>query len=832
MKKQKLLIFLLMSLMAASAGAGVIFTDGFEDPVVPEIKEGYSWTFQGYNSDGEWPGWDGQGLKYAYVAHEDGGINLLNISGNQMMGLFNNLPDEDTGIAATTTAESLDTAIEANTTYSLTLKTASTFMPDEPWYPQDFHVQLVAIGDPNETVLAEAYGPVADNDFLSPGNQISLAYRSGDNPENLGERLAVRLKKGDGSYFHSVWYDDIRVSADTMNVSPYDGERVGYGPVDLSWTNLDPNIGDTVWVDVMFGTEPNIDEPGYNMTKIVVAGENVETTQVNALGGTTYYWQIISYLKGDTVTDPCESDVYSFTAVNDLPIQSAEILPGDMITWSGEPVQLYADVFDDGKSTVTYEWSCNLEEGVTFTGTNTANPTITITKDPGVGAVPLANAGFEEHVEKGGWWWWLNDGERDLVSDPQFGWSSPNWGYYYNPNSGIYNPNTSAYADGNAAEGRNVGFVESRMASTSWTAAGGLWQNADAVLEPGVEYTLSVKVGNPLYNDAFPGYRVQLLAKDGGSNVLLAEDENTIPIAPGTFETSTVKFTAPDTHDQLGNRLRIQLATTADIVSEENATTIYEVHFDDVKLTTDDGTTIKVNLVVKDDVTPSVTDTITIDTYDNACKAKIATGAEDNPGDINEDCVTDIDDAKMVASGWLESSELEEPFVTNDSYTRGDPENITVNAGENVHTWSGETIQLSPTIVDGDPNDPPVDFIYKWSADTQDGVVFDPNDPADPNFSNVLAPTITITKEPGDVKSVQLSLAVNKEGSAWDDVVSPVWVNVYDNPCQAMIGADQIFDSSDLNGDCITNLNDLATLSEAWLVDIGVLTEPAVKPSP
>jgi hypothetical protein len=215
MKKQMLMLVVLAAVGAANAG--VIWTDSFDEPSVPihaDDPTKFVWNFHGYNVDGDWPGWVGSGLKYAYIYNVPGsGIDLLNVDGDQVMGFFNNLPGEDTNIAATTTADNLDVAIAANTTYSLALKTAADF-PE--FYPQDYHVQLIAIGESSQTVLAEAYGPVADNDFLTQGNQIALSYETGANPTNLGERIAVRLRKGEGVYYHNVYYDDLVLSAEVI----------------------------------------------------------------------------------------------------------------------------------------------------------------------------------------------------------------------------------------------------------------------------------------------------------------------------------------------------------------------------------------------------------------------------------------------------------------------------------------------------------------------------------------------------------------------------------------------------------------------------------------
>ena len=78
------------------------------------------------------------------------------------------------------------------------------------------------------------------------------------------------------------------MSMEAKDPDPSNGATVSANAsLELSWTNLDPNTpGDTVYVDVWFGTEPNELHPGYDMSKIVDAttpgGENTESVIVDA----------------------------------------------------------------------------------------------------------------------------------------------------------------------------------------------------------------------------------------------------------------------------------------------------------------------------------------------------------------------------------------------------------------------------------------------------------------------------------------------------------------------------------------------------------------------
>jgi len=176
----------------------------------------------------------------------------------------------------------------------------------------------------------------------------------------------------------------------------------------------------------------------------------------------------------------------------------------------------------------------------------------------GAAAIPVDNPGFEDPV--------LADGDWDYSMDNQ------GWGYFDNDGyQGSWNVTTADYP-GEAPEGKNVGWAEPATG-----VPGGLAQvltAPDAVLKAGMTYTLTVEVGNSLsYTSG--GYKVQLLAggtphtPGDGSNytgsvtggTLLAEDNNLLTIAAGTFETSTVTYTYnPALHSHLlGEPLQIRL---------------------------------------------------------------------------------------------------------------------------------------------------------------------------------------------------------------------------------------------------------------------------------
>jgi hypothetical protein len=193
------------------------------------------------------------------------------------------------------------------------------------------------------------------------------------------------------------------------------------------------------------------------------------------------------------------------------------------------------------------------------------------------GASPIAidNPGFEIPV--------LIDGDYNWSMDDE------GWGYVDNDGyQGSWNVATTDYP-AEAPEGQNAGW-----ANPGTNGPGGFAQvltDANATLQAGMKYTLSVKVGKPL---SYPsgGYLVQLLA--GGTphtpgsgadytgpvtgGTLLAEDSNTVAITVGSFADVAVTYTYDPAHASLlGQPLQIRLLA---LPGEEEA----ETEFDDVKL--------------------------------------------------------------------------------------------------------------------------------------------------------------------------------------------------------------------------------------------------------
>lgn len=513
-------------------------------------------------------------------------------------------------------------------------------------------------------------GDTRDNNPSNDGNRVfTWAWGSHASKKGFSAGQTVSNGSSDASSFlwesgnenHAIPYTEVYIEylapVGAKIISPKYGEVVdpSPAPVTLEWENMDPNVGDSVYVDVWFGTDPNKNEPTKYWKLEGVSGvANLDNVTVEGLAPGIYYWQVDSYITGDpaVVTDPCavEGAVYMFT--NDGPVAIDSMVP-DMITWSGQPLYLFADVNDDGGSDLTYLWSTDtLPAGVTAEfapSDDVPNPTVTFIKDPSV--IAIANAGFEDPVL--------------AADDWNYSLGNQGWGYVDNDGyQGSWNPG-SDFAGG-IPEGANVGWANPGGVGIP----GGFAQVLNDTLIADTTYTLTVEVGNsPWYS--FNGYKVQLLAGGTPHNVnstgyasavtggaVIAEDDSSVTVASGTFETVTVVYEYNEAEDANKVGLPLQIRLIAKGVDGEE-----EVDFDNVRLTanptpppSETPAVVTVKLTVNDETNPTVTDAMTIDVYDNACMATRIGQGTIYPGDFNFDCAVDFADLAEMAGKWLNDS--------------------------------------------------------------------------------------------------------------------------------------------------------------------------------
>lgn len=190
--------------------------------------------------------------------------------------------------------------------------------------------------------------------------------------------------------------------------------------------------------------------------------------------------------------------------------------------------------------------------------------------------ITITNSGFEEPNLAG---------LQPTVGEEIFTFTTPPGWKLYDPNGliptdtnlstsypGIWNPSSAFFPD-EAPEGDNIGAIF--LIDAPGSGVVGMTQTLPDTLQANTEYTLQVEVGNPAsdFFAGFPGYAVQLLAGD----TILAEDDSTLAIAEGEFETVTISGATTTFEPNLGQPLQIRLLNTLE-------TTGLEVNFDDVRL--------------------------------------------------------------------------------------------------------------------------------------------------------------------------------------------------------------------------------------------------------
>ena len=213
-----------------------------------------------------------------------------------------------------------------------------------------------AAGDPDVGLIDVSYGTLTV---------------SGDRVADLDDRVASGTLVGFGGAGTLNYDYDVTTPGKTtitathpMDPSPIN-TMLPEGEVELAWTNIAPSVpGDSVWVDVWFGTDPNkADAEKY--TQVItasIAGENATSVSVVAdvigEGPTTYYWQVDTYMEDPGLSDAnmIESEVWTFKVSDDVEPTNV-YAGGDMITWIDRSVDLTGTYEDDGKSPVKETWS-------------------------------------------------------------------------------------------------------------------------------------------------------------------------------------------------------------------------------------------------------------------------------------------------------------------------------------------------------------------------------------------------------------------------------------------------------------------------------------------
>ena len=652
--KWLLMMLMVVGLMAGAAQANMLVNPSFEDGDYPANHTPDHWEhyWTGYPPQHTW-------IDNAAEAH----------SGSKYMMMYN----WTAGVSSAYLGQSGVSVVAGNEyEFSVWAKNGPEGQPTEAVMEIEwFDASDVNISDDTATVtdVGDTWAKIDFGTYTAPAGAVSAW---------------VWLVASVNNSAYSILYDDVSMFGFPRPVrfpSPANGDTVSVGDVELSWTNADPNYdGHSVYVDVWFGTEPNVTDPGYDMIKQVtvpVSGENVNTLTVNAPVPNTYYWQVNSYIYGDPAvvnysnTDPnfpqvIEGPVWSFNTVPDAPPSSVDA-GVDMITWTGQPVSLDATVVDDGVSALTYLWTAAPNDGVAITedginpdNTATKEAQVTIDKS-GLLTTLVLNPGFESPE--------LSDGVNvgtGLVPGWKEGWydlTNPEVWTGYSYSAGVINPDAAYGYDGTAAEGENMAYAASYVGYDM-----GLSQILSVALQAETQYDLSVKIGNPsVYNEgATTDYRIELVAGSSEPKTVLASDTGPSPTDDTYWTTASLTHQsgAAGIDPNVGQPLEIRLMTVDD------GSVGWEVNFDDVQLTATPAYpfpavhNVTLTLAVHDEGNPTpVKDTMTIDVYDNAClaaKGKDPTAAKT---DLDGNCIANVKDLAEVLATWLVDNSLTAPVV-------------------------------------------------------------------------------------------------------------------------------------------------------------------------
>jgi hypothetical protein len=221
--------------------------------------------------------------------------------------------------------------------------------------------------------------------------QISRTFDATALAGHAGESITIVIGVQDENDLggRMVW-DNITLDGDNLwNPYPKDGSTIERNAsLEMSWTNRPPVDANDVYVDVWWGTEPNLLHPEADWNLIVDAEKNATSVIVDASAEDTYYWKVNTYVNGSDKIDDAnmiEGELWLYHTTDDL-APTVEINTPDKMTWSGEGVPLDSTVTDDTVSALTIEWSAdddslaNPNLTIEILNGDTADATVTITK--------------------------------------------------------------------------------------------------------------------------------------------------------------------------------------------------------------------------------------------------------------------------------------------------------------------------------------------------------------------------------------------------------------------------------------------------------------------
>jgi len=180
-----------------------VLTDGFEESNPP------SWT-DGYYETANPTVWVA-GEAEAGVYNPDASMGYGGVAPEgQNVGYTTASPDRDKGMS-----QVLSATLEANTRYELSVLVGNPFLFNESTRAGDYRVELLAGG----VLLASDTGPSPADD--TTWKTATVVYNSGEEPEQLGEPLEIRLLAVAYTERKGVDFDDVKLSAEGPAPDPH-----------------------------------------------------------------------------------------------------------------------------------------------------------------------------------------------------------------------------------------------------------------------------------------------------------------------------------------------------------------------------------------------------------------------------------------------------------------------------------------------------------------------------------------------------------------------------------------------------------------------------------
>jgi hypothetical protein len=179
-------------------------------------------------------------------------------------------------------------------------------------------------------------------------------------------------------------------------------------------------------------------------------------------------------------------------------------------------------------------------------------------------------------------------------------------------------------------------------------------------------------------------------------------------------------------------------------------------------------------------------------------------------------------DEVAIWDNVLSQAEVTDVYVSGVAF---DPNAPYVNSGSDTIILSDMSVDMDASITNNDTQDPNRPLGLEWTAVPSAGVVFEPNE-------FVLNPTVTITDlAPNDPTTYKLTLSaqlINPSGPPEVPSKDSMNIEVYSDACKARIadGDAPMYDSSDFNTDCVTDLKDFAESAAKWKKDYTLSASP------